>query len=488
MAHFNPLDKQNLLYLYDLPKEHYTSVKVSEILKEAGVDLERVPQVRRDINKPFYTAIIQISDPEKFKKACQVLRYFEIEGCPCRALPFDNELLGSNSQRLIDHNLFVKKIPSDMKAKQLEEHFAQYGDVKSLKISLNADHSSRGYGFVCFQAPESSKKALDDTANKDSNVGVKYQPKDKRDFRRIYNNIYVKNLPQSYEEENLRELFSAYGRIESCKLCKNEKGVYAFVCFNSEDKEDREYGPKAAQKAVQELNNREIDGQKLYVKEALKKESRAIERTREMLKYKNSKKRCNLYVKNFPPKTTEDELRKRFEEFGEVESLKMFGNDKGENIYAFVCFKTPDQASVAKAGLHNQTLGDKPLYINHYEIKEFREISLEEAKDKANFQQHRAHHSGPNFLNEISSRPDLMSLLQYMFQLLPRKNMGSGHHGNNQRFQRGGRQQYPHQQRNMMQQQQQNFQQNMPAPAQQQQMMPTPAMMPQPMAQMQQQQ
>lgn len=70
MAHFNPLDKQNLLYLYDLPKEHYTSVKVSELLKEAGIDLERVPQVKRDLNKPFYTAILQISDPEKFKKAC----------------------------------------------------------------------------------------------------------------------------------------------------------------------------------------------------------------------------------------------------------------------------------------------------------------------------------------------------------------------------------------------------------------------------------
>eukprot|EP00351_Strombidinopsis_sp_SopsisLIS2011_P001952 CAMPEP_0116882214 /NCGR_PEP_ID=MMETSP0463-20121206/14409_1 /TAXON_ID=181622 /ORGANISM="Strombidinopsis sp, Strain SopsisLIS2011" /LENGTH=465 /DNA_ID=CAMNT_0004535101 /DNA_START=398 /DNA_END=1798 /DNA_ORIENTATION=+ len=270
-----------------------------------------------------------------------------------------------------------------MNAKQLEEYFSQYGDIKSLKISLNADHSSRGYGFVCFQAPESSKKALDDTVNKDANVGVKYQPKDKRDFRRIFNNIYVKNLPMDFTEEKLRELFSAHGRIESCKLCSNDKGTYAFVCYNSEDKEDREYGPKAAAAAVQGLNNKEIDGNKLYVKEALKKESRAIERTREMLKYKNSKKRCNLYVKNFPPKTTEEELKKRFEEFGEIESLKMFSNDKGENVYAFVCFKTPDQASIAKTGLHNQIFCERPLYINHYEIKEFREISLEEAKDKA---------------------------------------------------------------------------------------------------------
>ena len=53
-----------------------------------------------------------------------------------------------------------------------------------------------------------------------------------------------------------------------------------------------------------ELNGKILDGQELYVKEALKKEERAMEKTKEMLRYKNSKKRCNLYVKNFPPNTT----------------------------------------------------------------------------------------------------------------------------------------------------------------------------------------
>jgi hypothetical protein len=40
---------------------------------------------------------------------------------------------------------------------------------------------------------------------------------------------------------------------------------------------------------------------KIYVKEALKKEAREQEKKKEMMRYKNSKKRCNLYVKNFPP-------------------------------------------------------------------------------------------------------------------------------------------------------------------------------------------
>jgi len=60
--------------------------------------------------------MVKINDQEKFKRACEKMRYFEIDGKPCRALPFDKELLGSNKIKLVDHNVFVKKIPGEMKA------------------------------------------------------------------------------------------------------------------------------------------------------------------------------------------------------------------------------------------------------------------------------------------------------------------------------------------------------------------------------------
>jgi polyadenylate-binding protein len=95
--------------------------------------------------------MVKINDNEKFKRACEKMRYFEIDGKPCRALPFDKDLLGTNKQKIETHNLFVRRIPSETKAPQLEETFSKFGDVKSVKISLNADHTSRQYGFVCFQ-------------------------------------------------------------------------------------------------------------------------------------------------------------------------------------------------------------------------------------------------------------------------------------------------------------------------------------------------
>ena len=73
-----------------------------------------MPQIRRDPNKNFYTAVIKIENTDKLKEVAQKLRYFKIDGLPCRALPYNPELLGSNRQRLNEQNLFVRKIPKSV--------------------------------------------------------------------------------------------------------------------------------------------------------------------------------------------------------------------------------------------------------------------------------------------------------------------------------------------------------------------------------------
>lgn len=48
---------KNILYLYDLPKDTVSSVKIANKIKElTDLDLGEPPQIRRDPNKPFYTA------------------------------------------------------------------------------------------------------------------------------------------------------------------------------------------------------------------------------------------------------------------------------------------------------------------------------------------------------------------------------------------------------------------------------------------------
>ena len=64
-------ERKNYLYLYDLPKDECTSAVIARIIMDkTGFILDRKPLIRRDLNRPFYTAIVIIPDSESFQKAC----------------------------------------------------------------------------------------------------------------------------------------------------------------------------------------------------------------------------------------------------------------------------------------------------------------------------------------------------------------------------------------------------------------------------------
>ena len=158
------------------------------------------PQIRRNIDRLFYTAIIKINDLEKFQKVAKAMKYFTIEGKPCRALPFDRELQGANRQNLAKQNVFLKHIPAHLSSEDVEKLLAKEFEceVKSCKVSINPDYTSREYGFALFQRPEDAEKAVKVSKIKvdDKEIDVlMYNPRDKKDMKRIVNNIYVKNFP-----------------------------------------------------------------------------------------------------------------------------------------------------------------------------------------------------------------------------------------------------------------------------------------------------
>jgi len=76
--------------------------------------------------------------------------------------------------------------------------------------------------------------------------------------------IYVGNLPFSLTLEKLKELFSQYGELEDATIVANKysgrsKG-FGFIEF----KED-----SAADAAISEMNNKNIEGREIVVKEAV---------------------------------------------------------------------------------------------------------------------------------------------------------------------------------------------------------------------------
>jgi RNA recognition motif-containing protein len=82
--------------------------------------------------------------------------------------------------------------------------------------------------------------------------------------------LYVGNLPYSFTDTDLQNLFAAYGAVRSAQVIKDRdtgrsKG-FGFVEMDSGEQ---------AQAAIDALNNEEVNGRRLTVNEARPREERS---------------------------------------------------------------------------------------------------------------------------------------------------------------------------------------------------------------------
>ncbi len=81
--------------------------------------------------------------------------------------------------------------------------------------------------------------------------------------------LYVGSLPYSTDDNSLREIFEPYGSVSSCRVINDKftgrsKG-FGFVEFDDDE---------AAEKAIAEVNGRQVEGRTLVVNEARPEQKR----------------------------------------------------------------------------------------------------------------------------------------------------------------------------------------------------------------------
>ncbi|XP_019707943.1 polyadenylate-binding protein 2 isoform X3 [Elaeis guineensis] len=185
------------------------------------------------------------------------------------------------------NNVFVKNLSESATEDNLLEIFGEYGNITSAVVMREGDGKSKCFGFVNFEDPEHAAKAVKELNGKKFDgkewyVG-KAQKKSEREMelkgrfeQRMQEaadknqgaNLYLKNLDDSIGDDKLRELFSEFGTITSCKVMRDPNGVSrgsGFVAFQS---------PDDASKALAEMNGRMIGSKPLYVALAQRKEDR----------------------------------------------------------------------------------------------------------------------------------------------------------------------------------------------------------------------
>merc|ERR1711934_1346120 len=360
------------LYVGDLNSE-VTESDLFEFFKKVG-SIQSIKVCRDSITRrSLGYGYVNFTRTEDADRAISLLNYSPLKGKPIRICwsQRDPSLRRSNVG-----NLFIKNFPKDLDALALEEIFQVYGNIISGKVQTDNDGKSLGYGFVQFSKEEDSKKAIEDMNG--SQMGDKalfvgpFIPKNKRgagNSASLFTNVFVKELPASMTEKELCALFSECGTITSPYLCTDSprETTYGFVNFDSHDN---------AVKAVETMNQKEVEGRKLYVGRAQSKGERIA-----MLKEKRQKliektKNCNLYVRNLPSNITEQQFTSLFAKYGTITSSKLMmtadGQPKG---FGFVCYSTPEEATAARES--NLKLDGKPLFIVIAQPKAERRIFLE---------------------------------------------------------------------------------------------------------------
>lgn len=281
-------------------------------------------------------------------------------------------------------NIFIKNLDKTIDNKAMYDTFSAFGNILSCKVVQDENGGSKGYGFVHFETEEAANKAIEKVNGMLLNgkkvfvgrfVSRKEREKELGEKAKLFTNVYVKNLPEDFNDDKLYDLFEPYGHITSHKVMFKDDGKsrgFGFVAFED---------PESAERAVEELNGKELsDGKPLYVGRAQKKAERQQELRRkfEQLKVERLSRYqgVNLYVKNLDDSIDDERLRKEFAPFGNITSAKVMTEDGRSKGFGFVCFSSPEEATKAVTEMNGRIVGIKPLYVALAQRKEDRKAHL----------------------------------------------------------------------------------------------------------------
>ncbi|XP_075673734.1 polyadenylate-binding protein 2-like [Castanea sativa] len=185
------------------------------------------------------------------------------------------------------NNVFVKNLSEVTTEEDLNRIFGEFGTLTSFVVMRDADGKSKCFGFINFENADDAARAVESlngrkVDDKEWYVG-KAQKKSEREvelklrFEQSMKeaadkyqgaNLYVKNLDDSIGDDKLKELFSQFGSITSCKVMRDPNGISrgsGFVAFSTSEE---------ASRALSEMNGKMVVSKPLYVALAQRKEDR----------------------------------------------------------------------------------------------------------------------------------------------------------------------------------------------------------------------
>ncbi|GFE54016.1 polyadenylate binding protein [Babesia ovis] len=308
------------------------------------------------------------------------LNYIEIKGHPARIMWSERD---PSLRKSGTGNIFVKNLDKAIDTKALYDTFSHFGTILSCKVAIDSLGNSKGYGFVHYTTEESAKEAIEKVNGMlVGNSQVSVAPFLRRNERNstmcdAFTNLYVRNFPESWTEDDLKQTFSKYGEITSLLLKTDDKGRrFAFVNFAD---------TTMAKAAMEAENGVKFDGveEPMMVCQHMDKARRyAMLKAQYDLNAQEQRDKLmgvNLYIKNLDDEIDDDALFELFKQYGTITSSVVMRDQNGVSRgFGFVCFSRPDEATKAVAGMHLKLVKSKPLYVGLAEKREQRASRMQQ--------------------------------------------------------------------------------------------------------------
>ncbi|XP_020875289.1 polyadenylate-binding protein 2 [Arabidopsis lyrata subsp. lyrata] len=233
---------------------------------------------------------VQYANEESAQKAIEKLNGMLLNDKQVYVGPFlRRQERDSTANKTKFTNVYVKNLAESTTDDDLKNAFGEYGKITSAVVMKDGDGKSKGFGFVNFENADDAARAVESLnghkfddkewyvgraqkkSERETELRVRYEQNLKEAADKFQSsNLYVKNLDPSISDEKLKEIFSPFGTVTSCKVMRDPNGTSkgsGFVAFST---------PEEATEAMSQLSGKMIESKPLYVAIAQRKEDRRV--------------------------------------------------------------------------------------------------------------------------------------------------------------------------------------------------------------------
>lgn len=289
----------------------------------------------------------------------------------------EDKFTHENTNKSGNCSVYVGDLPIKTVESDLYKIFNSVGSILTIKLikpqNENFSNYNAAYAYITFNQRSEAEEAVHKlNFYKLYDKEIRVMLYDKENIKnKNTGNIVIKNLSSDCDSKTLHDTFFIFGEILSCKVVKNSQGQckgFGFVQFKNKS---------SAKKALKLGSAIQMDDNIIKV-----------EKYEKNYKSKsNNSPFTNIFFKNFPLNKSEGDLKKIFENYGEITSfyfpLKPDGTLKG---FGFANFKEPEDAKKVIDNLHNKDIfGEEypePFYVQQAQKKEQRNDILSAAFEK----------------------------------------------------------------------------------------------------------